>query len=130
MLLLDTHVVLWLALEPERIPRNWNDAMEEARRTTGSLAIAGSTLWEIALLEANGKLSLDPPVDVFLERVEKIYRVFPVNRQIAVRGNTFSSTYPRDPADRQIGATAIIHGLTLVTADQRILSSGEVPCLW
>ena len=130
MLLLDTHVLLWLALEPERIPKNWNDAMEEARRTTGSLAIAGSTLWEIAQLDAKGRLLLDPPVDVFLERVEKIYRVFPINRQIAVRGSQFSATYPRDPADRQIGATAIIHGLTLVTADQRILSSGEVPCLW
>lgn len=130
MLLLDTHVVLWLALEPERISKQWHAAMEQARRSTRPLAIAAATLWEIALLERKGRLTLDPPVEIFLERVEDIYRVLPMSRQIAVRGNRFSSTYPNDPADRQIGATAIIHGLTLVTADQRILSSGEVPCLW
>ncbi len=107
-----------------------NEAMEEARRTTGILSIAASTLWEIALLDAKGRLNLDPPVEVFLERVENLYRVLPMSRQIAVRGNQFSSSYPNDPADRQIGATAIIHGLTLVTADQLILNSGEVPCLW
>lgn len=104
--------------------------MEEARRTSGSLAIAATTLWEIALLDAKRKLILDPPVEVFLERVEQKYRVLPMDRQISIRGNRFSPMYPSDPADRQIGATAIIHGLTLITADQRILTSGEVPCLW
>jgi PIN domain nuclease of toxin-antitoxin system len=104
--------------------------MEHARRSAGGLAIAACTLWEIALLDAKGRLQLDPPVEVFLERVEDIYRVLPMTRQIAVRGNRFLPSYPNDPADRQIGATAILHGLTVVTADQRILNSGEVPCLW
>lgn len=130
MLLLDTHVVLWLALQPEKITQQWNRAMEEARRGDGALSMAASTLWEIALLEAKGRLRLDPPIDVFLERLERIYRVFPMSRQIAVRGNQFSTNYPKDPVDRQIGATAIVHGMTLVTADQMILNSGEVPCLW
>lgn len=130
MLLLDTHVVLWLALEPERVSARAEEMMKEARQSGAGLAIASSTVWEIALLSAKGKLRLDPPVDVFLERVENRYRVLPLTRQIAVRGTQFSVNYPRDPADRQIGATAIVHGLTLLTADGPIRNSGEVPCLW
>ena len=129
MLLLDTHVVIWLARETERISRRATKALASARAEHG-LAIAAASLWEIAQLASRGRLQFDPPVEVFLEKVEGLYRVLPMNRHIAIRGNQFSDGYPKDPADRQIGATAILHGLTLVTADQRILNSGEVPCLW
>jgi PIN domain nuclease of toxin-antitoxin system len=130
LLLLDTHVVLWLALQPEKISERAEHEMEEARRGAGGLAIAACTLWEIALFDSKGRLELDPPVEVFLERVEQTYRILQMDRQIAIRGNRFSPEYPSDPADRQIGATAVVRGLSLVTADQRILKSGEVPCLW
>lgn len=128
MLLLDTQIVIWLARETERISPRASSALAQALTAQG-LAISTATIWEIALLSANGRLRFDPPVDVFLEKVENSYQVLPVDRRIAVRGTQFSPNYPKDQADRQIGATAIIHGLTLVTADQLILNSGEVPCL-
>jgi PIN domain nuclease of toxin-antitoxin system len=126
---LDTHLVIWLARETDKISDSASKAMASARKD-GGLAIAAATVWEIALLAAKGRLQFDPPVEVFLEKVESSYRVLQLDRRVAIRATQFSIDYPRDPADRQIGATAIIHGLTLVTADQRILRSGEVPCLW
>jgi PIN domain nuclease of toxin-antitoxin system len=126
---LDTPLVIWLAGETDKISEPASRAMASARTDDG-LAIATATLWEIALLAAKGRLLFDPPVEVFLEKVESSYHVLQLDRRVAIRATQFSIDYPRDPADRQIGATAIVHGLTLVTADQRILRSREVPCLW
>ncbi|MGH9416596.1 MAG: PIN domain-containing protein [Terriglobales bacterium] len=54
----------------------------------------------------------------------------PLNAEIAAQAAQFGPAFPRDPADRIIAATALAHGLTLVTADQKIRSSGLVPTLW
>lgn len=129
MLLLDTHVVLWLALAPEEISEGASNSMMVARQQ-GGLSVAMCTLWEIALLHAKAKIHLDGTLDDFLRRVEQAYTVLPLTRQIAVRGVQFTSSYPKDPADRQIGATALLHGMSLVTADRPIRRSGEVPCIW
>ena len=130
MLLLDTHVVVWLALEPHQISKRATEALTEARLKAGGLAICSTTLWEIALLHAKQRIELRISLDTFLEKVEAVYRVFTLSRQIAQSGVQFSAAYPADPADRQIGGTALIHGRTLVTADRRIHASREVPCLW
>ena len=42
----------------------------------------------------------------------------------------FSPAYPNDPADRLIGATAIVHGMRLVTIDKKIRATKEVDCIW
>lgn len=128
MLLLDTHVVLWLAFKPEQIPPRVVAAMIRSREH-GAFSIAAVTLWEIALLEAKGRLNLKLPVSAILDRVERAYRVLPLSGAIALRSVMFTERYPKDPADRQIGATAIVHGLTLVTRDRNIINSGEVTCL-
>ena len=130
MLLLDTHVVLWLALEPERVSGAAHEALSQARLHGGGLALSSTTIWEIAFLSARGRIQLYIPLEEFLLRVETVYKVLPLSRQIAVRGVQLGSSYPKDPADRQIGGTALIHGLQLVTADEPIRSSGEVSCIW
>lgn len=128
MLLLDTHMVLWLAFAPERISAEAVQAMRQSREQ-GALSIAATTLWEIATLESRGRLKLTLPAAVVLDRIERAYHVLPLTGAVAIRGTMFSKQYPKDPADRQIGATAVVHGLTLVTADRRIIASGEVRCL-
>jgi PIN domain nuclease of toxin-antitoxin system len=62
--------------------------------------------------------------------VEETYHVLPLTAAIADRGMKFSKSYARDPADRMIGATALVHGLKLVTRDEVIQGSGEVPVVW
>lgn len=130
MLLVDTHIVVWLAQETHKLSRRAIEGMSKARIESKGLAISTTTLWELAWLSATNKLRFEPPLEVFLERVERTYHVLPLDRNIALRGVKFSSAFPRDPADRQIAATAIVHNLKLVTADGGILKSGEVPCIW
>jgi PIN domain nuclease of toxin-antitoxin system len=130
VILVDTHIVVWLALEPDLISRSAVDALLEARRAGGGVGIADISIWEIAQLTRKGRIDLQTPLASFLRSVESSYQVFHVNSEIAVRGIGFSETYPRDPADRLIGATAIVNGLKLVTKDEGIRASGEVNCIW
>ena len=131
MLLMDTQHVLWLAENlPGRISKRALAAMESERKQGEGLAIAAITLWEIALLSTKGKILLYPPVEVFLDRVERTYTVIPLDSRIAVKGANLSKGFPKDPADRQIAATAIIHGMHLVTSDEKIIKSKDVPCIW
>jgi PIN domain nuclease of toxin-antitoxin system len=130
VILADTHVVLWLALEPQRISAAAVKALSEARMTGGGVAIADISLWEIASLARKGRVELETPLASFLRSIESTYRVLRVTGEIAVRGIGFTDQYPRDPADRLIGATAIVHGLRLVTKDQPIRASKEVDCIW
>jgi PIN domain nuclease of toxin-antitoxin system len=130
VILVDTHVVLWLALEPDQLSANALSALIEARGNQGGLAIADITLWEVATAIARGKVELQSELSAFLRSVEEAYRVIPLTGEIAERGTQFSRAYPRDPADKLIGATALVHGLQLVTRDEQIRASGEVPVVW
>jgi PIN domain nuclease of toxin-antitoxin system len=129
MVLADTQAVLRLILQPELLSVKAESALRNGARQ-GGLAIAAVTLWEIALLHAKGRILLDKPVESFLKQIEDAFVVLPLSRSIAVRGAQFSKRFPKDPADRQIAGTALVHGLTLITSDKLIRKSGEVPCIW
>ena len=66
----------------------------------------------------------------FLQAIEKNFTVLPISGEIAERAVQFTARYPKDPTDRIIGATAVVHDLSLVTSDKLILASGEVECIW
>ncbi len=55
--------------------------------------------------------------------------VLPITPEIAEKSVQFSSRFPKDPTDRLIAATALVHGFKLVTADKLVRKSGEVPCI-
>jgi PIN domain nuclease of toxin-antitoxin system len=129
MIVVDTHAVIWLTQERERLSEAASAALVEARRS-GRLAIADTTLREIALQIARGRLSVSSPVDVYLHFIESLFNVLPVDGRIAERSTRFGAAYPKDPADQLIGATALVHGAKLVTKDERIRKSGEVDCIW
>jgi PIN domain nuclease of toxin-antitoxin system len=57
-------------------------------------------------------------------------QVLEVNPEIAALTTTFPDSFPKDPGDRLIGATARAYGLTLVTQDDRILSSPLIRSIW
>jgi PIN domain nuclease of toxin-antitoxin system len=130
VILVDTHIVLWLALEPKQLSRDALKVLTESRQRLDGIAIADISLWEIAMAVSRGKVKLETPLSAFLRSVEETYRIFPMTGEIAERGMRFSQVYPRDPADRMIGATALVHGLKLVTRDEVIHASGEVPVIW
>lgn len=129
MLLLDTHVVLWVAQQPGMLSQRAYDGLRTTRETD-TLAISDKTLWELAMMISRNYVRVRTSTRDFLQEVEKHFRVLPISAAIAERSMLFSPRYPKDPSDRIIGATALVHSLQLVTADEDIRSSGEVPCLW
>ena len=130
MILLDTHVVVWLALEETRISKKAGSAIAEARRVDDGLAISGITLLEVALLSKKGRIHLDIGLESFLGEVESRFIVLPITGRICVRAMAFPREYPKDPTDRIIGATALVQGLTLITADRAIRDSRTMPTIW
>jgi PIN domain nuclease of toxin-antitoxin system len=130
LILLDTHVVIWLAQDYSRITPRARAAIEEARTKDGGLAVSGITLFEIALLATRGRIRLTPDPETFLPEVERHFVVFPITGKIALQAFELPAGYPNDPADRIIGATALIEDLALMTADHEIRNSRAVPTIW
>jgi PIN domain nuclease of toxin-antitoxin system len=129
MILLDTHAVIWLAQVPGTLSDKATDAIHDARATDG-LAVADKVLWEIAMLVRREQIRVKTSLRDFLREVEKHFQVLPITSAIAERSVQFSDSFPKDPTDRIIAATALVHGLKLITADRSIRASGEVPCIW
>ena len=129
VILLDTHVVVWLASDPAKLSRTASDAIREASREGGT-AISAITLWELAWLMTNGRLDISGTVEAFVEEIAARMAVRPITAKVAVLANQFPPSYPGDPCDRLIGATALAEGMRLVTKDRNIRSSKQVKTIW
>jgi PIN domain nuclease of toxin-antitoxin system len=130
LILVDTHIVLWLALEPERISKKVQAVIDEARGNAAGLAISAMTLVEIATLFGNRRFQLAISIESFLHEVERKFVVLPINARVCARMLSLPAGYPKDPADRVIGATALVEGMGLVTADREIRRAKVVRTIW
>ncbi len=129
MILVDTHAVIWMTQGGTLLSQEAEHALIRGR-TEGRLAIADITLREVADLIAKKRVTVKTSMAVYLRFVESLFHIVPISGAIAERSIAFGSRYPKDPADRLIGATAVVHGWQLVTKDERIRASGEVACIW
>ena len=130
MILVDTHVAVWLAGDPARLSRNARAAIDDARRNHDGLALSDMSLLELMMLSGKGRVSLSVSIESFLGEVETRFVVLPITARACVRALSLPSSYPKDPADRIIGATALVEGLALVTADREIRRAGVVRTIW
>jgi PIN domain nuclease of toxin-antitoxin system len=130
MILVDTHVVLWLALDPGRISKKAAAVIEETRHSGQGLAISDMTLLEIAMIESKRRIQLSASLETFLGEVESRFVVLPITGRVCVRAMRLAAAYPKDPADRIIGATALVEGISLVTADNDIRKSKTLRTIW
>jgi PIN domain nuclease of toxin-antitoxin system len=130
LILVDTHVVLWLLSDPARLSKAAHAAINDARRNGSGLAICGITLLEIATAKLNGRISLDMSLESFLKDVEERFVVLPISALACARTLSLPADYPKDPADRVIGATALVEGMGLVTADREIRRAKVVRTIW
>ena len=130
MILLDTHVVVWLLSGDPRISSKARSAIDEARRSVRGLAISDFTLFELSLLFRKKRFQLTIDMETFLEEVERRFVILPITTLIALQAFELPTSYPKDPADRIIGATALIEDIPLVTADGDIRKSRAVPTIW
>jgi PIN domain nuclease of toxin-antitoxin system len=130
VILVDTHVVVWLAFDQDQISRKARAAIDNARRNGDGLAISDITLLELATLASKGRIQLDISLESFLQEVEARFVVLPISGRACVRAIGLPAAYPRDPADRIIGATALVEGLPLLTADREIRRSKALQTIW
>lgn len=130
MILLDTHVVVWLAFDQEQISKKARNAIDDARKNADGLAISDITLLELATLASKGRIRLDISLESFLQEVEARFIVLPISGRACARIAGLPASYPKDPADRIIAATALVEGLSLLTADREIRRSRTVQTIW
>ena len=130
MILLDTHAAAWLALKPQRLSK----AAATAIRRAGSdgIAIASVTLMELSQLLAKGEIRPHGTPQTWLREFVARTGVAlrDVTIEIAAVAGHLPPTFPADPFDRLIAATAVVLKMPLVTADTRIQKSGVVETIW
>lgn len=129
MILLDTHVLIWLAFEPAKLSKTAREAIH-ASSQTGGLGISAITLWEAAWLVTHRRVDFTGTADAFLEEISSRTAVFPITKQIALLANHLPATYPGDSSDRLIGATAMSEGIALVTKDRAIRNCKQIKTIW
>jgi PIN domain nuclease of toxin-antitoxin system len=128
--LLDTHVLLfWLSGVGSM-------TVAQERAVTGAspdtpLLVSDISLWEIAMLSARGRIALRLPLRDWLEAAvaPPLVRRLSISPAVAAEVASLPASFPRDPADRIIVASARVAGARLATQDQRIIDSGVVPTL-
>jgi PIN domain nuclease of toxin-antitoxin system len=122
LLLLDTHVWLWLVAGSPHLSTEARHAIDGAA-AAGALRIAAISLWEIALLAWRSRIVLGKSIGLWLEEAlaDPAPGIDPLTPQIAVESYALPDVSHRDPADRLIVATARVANATLMTRDQRIL---------
>lgn len=115
-LLLDTHVVQWWSAEPERLSRTATSALEQA----DELAVAAISWFELAWLARHDRIAVAIPTRSWLEQLSTFLRTAELTPTIADAAAALPDSFPGDPADRLIFATAVEHGWRLVTKDRRM----------
>src|SRR6267154_2149658 len=129
MILLDTHVLFWAVDDSKRLSRAAASAIRRARRE-GGIAISAISLWELSWLLSTGRIQSRGTVEDSIEMMVEGVTIRPITVEIAALAIQFSDDYPRDPADRIIGATARAEGLPLITRDEKIRRSPLLTTVW
>ena len=120
-LLLDTHIWLWMKDDQSRIP---SPVRRRLSRDSVSLYLSAACVMEISIKLSIGKLPMDVPASEFVERLLSQGVIpLPVGIDHALAAGALP-LHHRDPFDRTLVAQARVEGMTLVTADPRILQYG------
>jgi len=129
VILLDTHVLFWAGGQAQLLSKDAAAAIRRARRSDG-VAISAISIWELASLFSRGKIQGPGTIEASIREILEGVIVLSITPEIAALATQFPDDYPRDPADRLIGATARAEGLTLVTRDDRIRRSPLLKTVW
>lgn len=127
-LLLDTHILIWWQLDRPELTAKYRAILENAEAEQEKFCLSVISLWEIAKLESSKRIQVLGSIDTWLEELEShsLIEILPLNSRIILESTRLGDRFHKDPADQLIAATARCHGLKLVTADERIRSSGVV----
>lgn len=124
---LDTHVWIWV-VEGDRTALSAPaiEAIERAARG-GAVRVSAISVWEVAMLESNGRISLSRPVEDWVRAAVHApgVHLLPLSPEIAIGSTRLLGKPPGDPADRILMASARHVGGRLATRDREILNYAE-----
>ncbi len=129
MIVLDTHVFLWLAGDRERL----SGKASETISSDGELTISMASVQEIAYLATRGRLEMDRPTATWIRDALNVHQVEALSPTVSVAlraGSLDPSKFHGDPADRLIYATAVEHDVRLITADGRLREADPSRVVW
>ena len=106
-------MVHWWSAEPDRL----SSAAVKVVSDADELAVCAISWFELAWLADHERIGLTIPIRSWLERLAALVRTAPITPAIATTAISLPTSFPGDPADRLIYATAIEHGLPVVTQD-------------
>jgi PIN domain nuclease of toxin-antitoxin system len=122
-LVLDTHVWIWMVEGVrEALSEAAIDAIEAAARD-GAVRVSAISVWEVAMLEARGRISLSRPLEDWVRAALRAsgVRLLPLAPEIAIASTRLPGDPRGDPADRMLMASARIAGGRLATCDRHIV---------
>ena len=124
--LLDTHVWVWLMLGDSRLGKRSRRMVEQAV-PDARVRVSIISVWEVAMLEANGRLTLTTDCESWIREAVAApgIQLVELTPRIAVLSTRLPGTFHGDPADRILVATARECGATLLTTDKAILQYGR-----
>ncbi len=126
-ILLDTHVLIFDALFPDKLSPNAIKFLSQAEK----LYCADISLWEITMLLSKGRVKVDVTVEDFLKDLllSRAIEVLPITPSIASASQRWLNLH-KDPSDLLIAATALCHEIPLLTKDEILHTLSEIKCIW
>ena len=124
-LLLDTHIWIWSLAEPKQLSTR---VQRELKDQNNELWLSPVSTWEALLLHSKGRIQLRGDARDWIARATMHMREAPLTHEIVVAAQELPLPH-QDPTDRFLAATAEVLGLTLVTADHRLLGLGTIASL-
>ncbi|MEW6088711.1 MAG: type II toxin-antitoxin system VapC family toxin [bacterium] len=127
IVILDTHVWIWLLTGGKKLENSGCLAHIENAAKYGNIRVSAISVWEVGMLEAKGRIKF--PVEC-IDWINKALSVpgvslVPLTPEIAVESSQLPDKFHGDPADRIIVASARKLGATLITHDKEIISYGR-----
>ena len=131
MILMDTCAIIWDALDQNQLTKKALNAINKADEFN-ALIISDISIWEIAMLMKKGRLEVEETATNFINlylqsRNISVTQITPETAELSVN---FGEEINKDPADRIISATSIIHNAQLVTADKNLLDAEIIDTIW
>lgn len=124
-LLLDTHVLIWSQECPEKLGLRSKKLLEDS--TNERLFHSISTL-EIARLNSLGQIQFQTDPATWIDSALSLLQAtrIELSHEEALEAYRLPGDFHKDPCDRILVASARLHGVSLLTADDRILNYEHV----
>ena len=131
MVTVDTHIIIWEALDPQKLSKKALQQFKKANESDG-IIFCDISLWEISMLITKNRLEIDASFKEFIELLAKTrnYVFQPITPEIADISNNLLKELNSDPADRIIAATSVFTNSGLITADKDLQKSKILKPIW